>query len=116
MQQGKPPPQKKKAQHNSQITSMKSFKPPPPFSGKVFTCMPVSCPWLEACQQNVATLEWEAFLRSVTGTGSEVLQTIYQQILFFSLRKYCSWSSHGGAAETNMTGIYEDAGLIPGLA
>ena len=34
--------------------------------------------------------------------------------------QYCqdvsSWSSHCGSAETNSTGVHEDAGSIPGLS
>ena len=32
------------------------------------------------------------------------------------LEKSHNWSSLHGSAEMNLTGIYEDAGLIPGLA
>ena len=28
----------------------------------------------------------------------------------------CAWSAHRGSVETNLTGIHEDAGSIPGLA
>ena len=34
--------------------------------------------------------------------------------LYFNLKSYCG-SSHGGATETNLTSIHEDAGSIPGL-
>ena len=35
-----------------------------------------------------------------------------RELLLFKAK----WSSHCGAAETNLTSIHEDAGLIPGLA
>ena len=35
--------------------------------------------------------------------------------LFIYLNKYTYWSSGRGTAETNLTNIHEDAGLIPGL-
>ena len=35
--------------------------------------------------------------------------------ILLSNKKEQLQSSHSGAVETNMTGIHEDAGLIPGL-
>ena len=40
----------------------------------------------------------------------------FQVIIFKQILSFKSWSSHCGAVETNLTGIHEDAGLIPGLA
>ena len=41
---------------------------------------------------------------------------MYKELFKFNNKKINYWCFHGGSAETNMTGIHEDAGSVAGLA
>ena len=54
---------------------------------------------------------------SCSSDNARSLALGHQGMLTFPIFKTRDWrSSHCGSAETNLTGIHEDAGSIPGLA